>query len=341
MNQTNTNRHKFPRATQITMAIVLVLSSFTLANEASACAACGCLVSKDWQAQGISSEPGFSLGLSYDYIRQDQPMIGTHSASINALLSNNPNASEVEQLTTTSTTTLDVNYNDDNWGVDLQLPYMSRYHETYPDGTVLNTSQSNSLGDARVIGRYSGLSSDQTLGLMLGVKLPTGPSNITFSDGSLLDRSLQPGTGSTDVIVGVSKSGQVGKYGWFVQGLYQTAIATLSDIQGEYKPGDSMSLNIGVRYATFGQKVTPMLQINAVSRRADSGTAATPLVTGGELVYLTPGVSARLGGATTGFAFLQIPIYQNVNASDAGAALGSGAQLTAKSIVSLGIKHSF
>lgn len=342
LNQTKANRSKPIFSSKITTALVLVLSSFTLAKEASACAACGCLVSKDWQAQGVSSEPGFTIGLSYDYIKQDQSRIGTHNTSINALLNNNPNGSEVEQLTRTSITTANINYNSATWGVDVQLPYLSRYHETY--NPTFNTSQSSTLGDARVIGRYSGFSEDQTFGLIFGVKLPTGPINATFSDGvSPLDRSLQPGTGSTDVIVGAYKAGQIDKYGWFVQGLYQTAVSTKSDINngGDYKPGDSTSLNVGVRYATFGQQVTPMLQINVVSRRPDSGTAATPLITGGDLVYLTPGVSVRLGGGTTGFAFLQLPIYQNVNTSDPTGALGTGAQLTPKSILSLGIKHSF
>lgn len=342
MSHIQTNRSKSVAAMPVAAAFILVLFSLIFTQEASACAACGCLVSKDWQAQGISSEPGWTVGLTYDYIKQDRQSIGRDTSSTTIqLLNNNPNASEVEQLTTTAITTLNVNYNSTDWGVDLQLPYVARYHETY--NPAFNTSQSNTIGDARVLGRFSG-SEDGSFGVILGVKLPTGPIDATFSDGiTPLDRSLQPGTGSSDFIMGVYKSGQVAKYGWFVQGMYQTALATKSDTNngGDYKPGDSKSLNVGIRYATFGQRIVPMLQLNMISRLADSGTAATPLLTGGDLVYLTPGISARIWGGTTAFAFLQVPLYQNVNASDPNGALGTGSQLTPQRILSFGIRHSF
>ena len=206
----------------------------------------------------------------------------------------------------------------------------------------LGTEQSNTLGDVRVISRFSA-TDDNSFGLIFGVKLPTGPINATFADGiTPLDRSLQPGTGSGDVIIGAYTSGQLDKYDWFVQGLFQSAITTQSSPSTdlEYSPGDTKSLNMGIRYTSLSKTIEPMLQINMISRNSDTGSAATPLITGADLIYLTPGVSVKFGNSTTAFAFLQLPIYQNVNASDPNGVLGTGSQLTPIRILSIGVTHS-
>lgn len=348
MNQTKEN-HGITIPTKPFVALIVALVSIVFAQEASACAAFNCLASKDFQAQGLSSEPGLTVGLSYDYINQDRQTIGKNSSVTTIeLLNSNPNLYEVKHRITTALTTLSVNYNKTDLGVELQLPYVARTLETFNSALnapnpPLNISQSNSMGDARVIGRFSG-SDDNSFGLNVGLKLPTGATDATMSDGvTLFDRSLQPGTGSTDMLVGAYKSGQSDKFGWFVQAMYQTALSTKSDVNngGTYKPGDSKSINIGMRYATFGNKIIPMLQLNMSSRLSDTGTAATPMITGGELIYLTPGVTARLWGGAMGFIFLQLPVFQDVTATDVSRPLESGSQLTAQRILSLGIKHTF
>ena len=94
----------------------------------------------------------------------------------------------------------------------------------------------------------------------------------------------------------------------------------------DYRPGDAYLLNTGIRYAGFGAKVSPMLQLNVIRRQADSGAPdalgnrSVPIdpvtgvpVSGGTLAYLAPGVSVRVGGGASVYGFVQIPIYQNVN----------------------------
>ena len=100
------------------------------------------------------------------------------------------------------------------WNLTLLVPWVIRTHSTYgtydptqplPD---LSSSRSSSVGDIKLIGSYQGFLPTHNLGVQLGVKLPTGRyyPYITFYDGpsagAPLDASLQPGTGSTDVIVG-------------------------------------------------------------------------------------------------------------------------------------------
>ena len=324
---------------RITAVAVSVISlNFVVENYALACAACGETLSKDWGSQGISSATGFSADLSYSYINQDQLRYGKNTASttqINVLL---PSGQEVEDYTTTRKTTASLNYYAEKWGVSAQLPYIQRTHGTFgnfPPGdyTDYSSSSDSGLGDIRIIGRYTGFSEHKTVGIIAGLKLPTGNTDANFNAGAgagtPLDRSLQIGTGSTDLILGGFVTGAIGEYGWFAQGTVQHAVKTKS-IAGEYyRPGDAYLGNVGIRHAKFGAAFTPMLQLNLIHRRADD--VAGSQLDGGTLTYLAPGASFRLGGGTSAYGFIQLPIYQNVY----------GLQLTPRYTLTLGLLHSF
>jgi hypothetical protein len=293
------------------------LSAFTLAaasclsHPVMACSSCGCTLSSDWDAQGISGTPGLKLDLRYDYINQNQLRTGGHKASdteIGAALAAG-SLGEVEQGTLNRYYTLGLDYSSGKtWGVNLQLPFYDRTHSTVADG-VTSTSDFHELADIRVVGRYQGWSPDGDSGLLFGVKLPTGKTTSTFSSGEPLDRSLQAGTGSTDLIVGIFRFGSLSRnWDWFGQGLYQAAIKTKDD----YRPGNALNLNAGVRYMNWGSLV-PQLQINAKTGARDTGTNADTVNSGGTLVYLSPGLTFKAGKAARIYGFVQLPIYQHVN----------------------------
>ncbi len=332
----------------IVSAALALLPLFAISN-ALACAACGCTLSKDWGTQGISTTPGFSADLSFDYINQNQSRYGSGTASPTQINNLWQAGQEIEDYTTTRTTTATLNYTSDAWGVIAQLPFVQRTHGTYgnngasasnsPDYTSYASSSDNSIGDARIIGKYTGFSADKTAGIIAGIKLPTGSTNANFNDGvTPLDPSLQIGTGSTDVILGGFLTGSFEKYGWFAQGTVQHAVATKSFSGADYHPGDTYALNTGIRYAKFGAKFTPMLQLNYIHRQPDTGAAATPAdaltggaATGGTLVYLAPGALYRVGGGTSVYGFVQLPVYQYVNSL----------QLNPRYTMTLGISYSF
>jgi hypothetical protein len=170
--------------------------------------------------------------------------------------------------------------------------------------------------------------------VIAGIKLPTGDTDRPFNGalGGVIDPNLQPGTGSTDLLLGGFCSGQADKLGWFAQGLWQHAVAS----QSGFTPGDAVTVNLGVRYAELGQAVVPLFQVNYVHRNIDRGVSAstafdgTPL-TGGDLLYLAPGVSARIGHGFSVYAYVQFPVYQDV----------SGVQLTPHEIYSVGLRKTF
>jgi len=337
-----------PLRSHLVLAIALGLSAFLASVDALACAACGSTLSRDWESQGISGKAGITADLSYDYLNQDRQRYGTSAASSTLINSQYANGQEVEAYTKTNTISASLIYNADTWGVSAVIPYVNRSHGTYGsgtpgtvvDGSTLTTSSDSGIGDIKIIGRYNGFSADNSSGVIGGIKLPTGNTGAHFSDGvTPLDAGLQIGTGSTDVILGGYTTGAFHTYGWFIQGTLQHAVATkkaLGDL--DYRPGDVYSLNSGIRYAVFGAKISPMLQLNIVKKQADSGAFTVPTdpvtgapVSGGTLAYLAPGVTMRVGGGASVYGFVQVPIYQNVNSL----------QLTPGYILTLGVRQSF
>ena len=336
---------------RIFIAAAFALLPLTATHDAFACAACGDTLSRDWGTQGVNTHPGFTADLSYSYINQNQQRYGSGTAS-SALISQLQGAGqEIEDYTVTRTIMATLNYTSDTWGVTTQLPYVQRTHGTFGTADLMGTSYSsssdNSIGDIRITGRYTGFSAENASGIIAGIKLPTGSANTNFNAGAgantPLDRSLQIGTGSTDLILGGFLTGTIVEYGWFAQGTVQHAVATKVIAGLDYRPGDAYALNTGIRYAKFGAKFTPMLQLNYIRRQPDtpdSGTnaGATPPdaltggpATGGTLVYLAPGASLRIGGGTSVYGFLQLPVYQNVNSL----------QLSPRYTATVGVQHSF
>ena len=345
MNAAHNSSH-IRKSFRIAIGTALALLPLIAMNDAQACAACGDLLSNDWGTQGVSTHPGITADLSYSYINQNQQRYGSGAASSTLINSLQAAGQEIEDYTTTRTITASLNYTSDTWGVNTMLPFVQRTHGTFGTtdliGTSYSSSSDNSIGDAKVIGRYTGFSADKTAGIIAGIKLPTGSTNTNFNAGDVIntpvDRSLQIGTGSTDLILGGFLTGIAGEYGWFAQGTVQHTVATKTIAGMDYRPGDSYVLNAGIRYAKFGAKFTPMLQLNYIHRQPDTGAGATPPdaltlgpATGGTLVYLAPGASFRVGGGTSVYGFIQLPVYQNVNSL----------QLSPRYTLTLGVKHSF
>ena len=318
-------------ATATNLAALMLLS---LPISGRACSSCGCTLSSDWENQGLSSTPGLRVDLRYDYINQDQLRHGSGTASSADVASalTNGTVGETEVKTRNHYYTLGLDYSPDrDWGINVQIPYIDRDHATLGAGDTENTnSHTRSLGDIKLIGRYQGFFEARDTGVLLGVKLPTGKRDANFASGpgagQQLDRSLQPGSGSTDIILGVYHTRALGKnWDGFAQAIYQAAVR----IKDDYRPGNSLNLNAGVRYVDWGS-VVPQLQLNARAVRRDSGLNSDPDNTGGRLVYLSPGVTVAVSKSAKVYGFIQLPLYQYVE----------GLQLSPRWNASVGLNFS-
>ena len=83
-------------------------------------------------------------------------------------------------------------------------------------------------------------------GIHFGLKLPTGRFNVRNGDGEFAERSLQPGTGTTDALLGafMTRSLPLKDLSWFAQGIVQVPLNTREG----YRPGQRVTLDAGLRY---------------------------------------------------------------------------------------------
>ena len=325
------------------LRILFSLIIFTFSEYVYSCASCGCILNSNWPEL---SEHKFEFDLRYDYIDQDQLRSGKSKISPIAAskISTFGNPQEVEHDTANTYITANFTYNfNEDWNLGLMVPNVNRNHSTLgtaSDGIEAGagggqySSHTSNLGDIKLISRYLGLTEQHDLGLILGLKLPTGShtlngnSNDVTSPGPItIDRGLQPGTGTTDLIFGTNYSRALNK-NWDYYGdlIYQLAL----NAKDEYRPGNSSNLSLGLRYMGF-ESMIPQFQLNSRYIKHDTGINADTISTGGFLVYLGPGLITSIGKKIELYGFVQIPVYQDLN----------GVQLAPTITESLGARFKF
>ena len=300
-------------------ALVLLTPMIFAPQITQACATCGCTLSAD-AAMGYSALPGWRLSLEYDYIHQDELRSGTQKVS------GVPAGYELEHDTLNRYITAGLSYSPNSaWNFLLLVPWVIRTHSTYgtydptqplPD---LSSSRSSNVGDIKFIGSYQGFLATHNLGVQLGVKLPTGQyyPSVNFNSGpnvgTPLDASLNPGTGSTDVILGAYYYQPISQdFDFFVNGQFQSAVKHHLDQPGnDYRPGNSTTLSIGLRYESNPRWV-PQLQVNLLHKSPDQGALADIQSTAGNVAYISPGLTVSLSAKLHAFAFVQLPVYSNL-----------------------------
>ena len=158
--------------------------------------------------------------------------------------------------------------------------------------------------------------------MVFGVTLPTGSATETNDEGGPAERSLQPGTGTTQPFLGAYYQLRLPARGllFFAQGAYGWPV----DSYHEYKPGDRLTIDLGVRYEAT-PRVGLLLQLNALWKGRDSGEEAEPEDSGGQYFFLSPGVSVLVTPKVQLFALVQLPIYQYVNGVQLTASWGATA----------------
>jgi len=289
-------------------------ASLTLPTAAEACASCGCTLTADWLSQGLAAQPGTTLTLRYDYIPQTTLRTGMHKVDVGSI--DLPSDREIERYTYNHslTVTLDHQFAND-FGLDVQLPLLTRPHSTIAeDTTEPSHSDTRGVGDLRVVGRWQGLSTPGSVtGIEAGLVLPTGRFKQTFDagpeDGEEVDRGLQPGTGTVQAVLGAYHLGAISpELGYFVQATGQAALTK----RDGYKPGSFVQASAALNL-THWRNITPQLQVSYRKTWRDSGPNSDRPNSGGEQVNIAPGLSAKLGTKVVGFTYVELPLYTRVN----------------------------
>jgi hypothetical protein len=229
---------------------VLAVALACAAAEADAsCGAAFCLVNTDWSVQGAWTEPGARFDLRYESIDLDQPRTGRDRIGVGEIPRHHD---EVETRNRNVVGIVDWGFSP-QWGVTVSVPYVDRDHthiHNHHGEKLLETWSFRELGDVRVLGRYEFLretsdpAAPRSAGLTLGLKLPTGKHDVKNADGDEAERTLQPGTGTTDLVLGAHWHGAapLADWSWFAQ---VQGVVPLTERDG-FKPGNQIQVDGGV-----------------------------------------------------------------------------------------------
>jgi hypothetical protein len=304
-------------------AAALLLASLYSAVASASCGSAFCTINTSWDVQGAWREPGARFDLRYEAVNQNRPRTGTRDLSFGEIPRHHD-----EQFTRNRNWigTFDYTFSPD-WGVSVTAPVVDRQHghiHNHRGAQLPESWDFSALGDARVLARRR----IGEGGVNFGLKLPTGRFNVRNSEGELAERTLQPGTGTTDLLLGAYYADRLPPkdLSWFVQGLWQAPLG----YRDGYRPGARVSLDTGVRY-DLSDRWSLMLQLNALVRGRDRGAQAEPVDSGGTALWIGPGASFAATEDVRVYGFFQLPLYQYVN----------GVQLTARKAVVLGLSARF
>jgi hypothetical protein len=286
------------------------------------------MVNTNWNLQGLVAEPGLRLDVRYEFVDQDQPMAGSKKVGVGEIPKHHD---EVRTLNRNLVTTLDYTFSP-QWGVTAVVPVVNADHRHIHNHRGVPIPESwdfTRVGDIRLLGRYQGGAADVArerldfFGVNFGLKLPTGQRNIRNGDDALAERSLQPGSGTTDALIGGFFNRVVpgADSSWFVQALIQSPLNS----RDQFRPGRRYTLDVGYRYEAT-PSIGLMLQANLLLRERDRGAQAEPDESGGRFVHLSPGISYSFSKQSQVYGFVQVPVYQRVNGvqlvADWGALVG-------------------
>ena len=286
---------------------------------AAACA-CGCGVFDVATSEMFPTTSGGMVFLEQDFMDQNQNWSGTSAAPADA---------NSDKRIRTNFWTLGGQYLfDRTWGVEVEVPYWERLFRTTTDSGAVVDFTHAALGDVRLKAVYTGLSTDLSTGLIVGVKLPTGDS--TYPN---FDADTEIGSGSTDLLLGAYHLGPLtadNRFSWFASAQWQEPIAH----KASYRPGAEIDAVSGAYYAgwSFAPRVrlTPLLEIEATHRAHDGGPLGHPQDSGYSRVFVAPGVELE-AGSTRWYADVSRAVYTN----------SSGNQLIARTLFKVSVAVRF
>ena len=328
----------FAKISSVSLAAAALLAS----GSANACA-CGCGVFDVGAASIMPADTssGASVWLRFNAMDQNKNWEGTAQA---------PAADNPDKRIKTDFYTIGGQYMiNHHWTVMAELPlYKRSFTTTDDDGSITGVAGSTytghitALGDLQFSAMYTGLASDMSTGIGLGLKLPTGDSTGPNgpAGGPLFDRDSLPGTGSTDLVASAYHVGHLdaeGRLSWFAQAHYDVAFAT----RDGYRPGNELDGSLGVSYdlgaAGPVSKIAPVLSLINSLRARDSGANANPLNSGYERLLIAPGINVRMNRVRL-YADIELPIYQHTNSD---VTPGASGQLVASKLFTATLSYDF
>ena len=259
------------------------------------------------------TENPFSFEVTYQYIDQDQPKIGTEDATVGEIQRHHDEVRTLNRMTTARAV-----YRPGAWSFTASIPWVDRYHEhihhDLGEDEVERFNYSG-IGDLEVatLRSFGGGESRRRGFVSAGVKMPTGDTSVPNEDGDQPEPAARPGSGSWDALAGMGVEWQLGE---------SRAVPLRLSVTGryngfgteDYRIGPEVQAHLGTEYPLM-RSLSLLAQANFRVRGQDDvgSSGVNEEDTGGTMLFLSPGVRASVSHAASLYALVQIPVYQRVN----------------------------
>ena len=216
----------------------------------------------------------------------------------------------------------------DDLTVGVRVPFILRHdirepeHDhVSPGAKIKSLGNVEGIGDTTFFSQYRFFKNKGTnVSIILGIKTPTGKTNRYSADGTeLLETEFQPGSGSWDGITGLALTQVMGAFSFDASTVY--TISSEGDQSTDL--GDISSYNFAASYRLFGQKglsyeapkfaIDTILEINGEWRDKEQTNGINDDNSGGNIVYISPGLRFLAGKHISIGASFGIPIVQDTN----------------------------
>lgn len=221
---------------------------------------------------------------------------------------------------------------NDTFTIGLNIPYVSRKgirkgELDHGAPEVHQHSEAAGLGDVSVLSQYRfdfANTARSQLGILFGIQLPTGDDGVT-DNGSLFEAEFQPGSGTWHPMAGMTFSKRIATgsidanflYLHTRKGTQQSRIGSLLqyNIAWSYRFDSETSLDNGNH--DHGNHVhvvwDAIIELNGELRGKNEINNHTSAHSGGNLIYLSPGVRLTIADKWNVHASIGIPVLDNSN----------------------------
>ncbi|HHM06178.1 MAG TPA: transporter [Gammaproteobacteria bacterium] len=171
------------------------------------------------------------------------------------------------------------------------------------------TKESPGFGDMLITGRYRFFNDgDNQWASVFGVILPTGKITNRTDNGEIIGTHNQPGSGAITFQGGIAFSGHLTE-----------SIALDADViyrfgtQGakQFRPGNSLQADVAAAFAHHSS-IVPVIELNAIFFDQDIENDEIKKNSGGDVVYLSPGINYKISKRQGIYANFSYPVYQEL-----------------------------
>lgn len=204
----------------------------------------------------------------------------------------------------------------DNLSAHLSIPYVVRENvrESEPPDEIHLHGDSRGIGDATARVRYRIIDLRDrgfTSAVSFGIKMPTGDTSERDLDGMKFAPEFQPGSGSWDFSFGIAASKSLGRLTADANLLYTVTTEGTQNTD----LGDIISYNASISSRVLSGEVglDLIIEANGVYRQKEETAGVKDENSGGNVIFLSPGIRATAFGNLAGYLSVGFPIVEDLN----------------------------